>query len=53
MQNNENIHLISSTLKTVASEHCVSAEELTAPDKPLKEVLDDQTEETTQQSERE
>jgi hypothetical protein len=53
----DNIHLISSTLKTVASENTVTAEELEQQDKPLEEVLNaktkkpkKQSEETTEQS---
>jgi hypothetical protein len=49
----ETIHTISSTLKTVASEQLVTAEELNQEDKSLKEILDEQREENTEQSERE
>lgn len=52
MKTNENIHIISSVLKTTASENIVSAEELAEIDKPLKDILNGQTEKTTEQSER-
>lgn len=53
MKITENLHIISSTLKTVASE-IVSSAELDKEDKPLEEVLNDKTsQKTTQQSERE
>jgi hypothetical protein len=45
MKNSKNPTIISSTLKTVASENLVTEEELTnAKDKPLEEVLNDQKE---------
>jgi len=44
-------NIISSTLKTVASE-TITAEELNKEDKPLEEVLNEKTEETTEQSNR-
>lgn len=43
MKITENIHIISSTLKTVASEIVLSSE-LEKEDKPLEEVLNDQKE---------
>ena len=52
MKLNNNLNVIPSTLKTVASE-AVTAEELAQEDKPLEEVLNEKTEETPQQSERE
>lgn len=51
MKINDNIHLISSTLKTVASEIVTSAE-LEQQDKPLEEVLNEKTQEATEQSKR-
>lgn len=50
MKTNDNIHIISSTLKTVASENLVSAQELDQEDKPLEEVLNAKTQETPKQS---
>ena len=52
MKLNNNLHVIASTLKTVASE-AVTAKELAQEDKPLEEVLNEKAEETPQQSERE
>lgn len=46
------IHVISSTLKTVASEQLVTAEELNQKDKPLEEILNAETKEDTKQSKR-
>jgi hypothetical protein len=44
MKNSKNIHIISSTLKTVASENLVSEQELAnANDQPLKELLNEKT----------
>lgn len=48
MRTNENIHLISSTLKTVASENFVTSEELEKEDKSLEEVLNEEKENTEQ-----
>lgn len=46
MRNSKNIHIISSTLKTVASENLSVEDELTnAKDKPLEEVLNEEKEE--------
>jgi len=45
MKNSKNPTIISSTLKTVASENLVTEDEiLNAKDKPLEEVLNDQKE---------
>lgn len=54
MKITDNIHLISSTLKTVASENTVTAQELEQQDKPLEEVLNakKQTKKDTEQSQR-
>ena len=54
MRINDNIHLISSTLKTVASENAVTAEELAKEDKPLEEILNAKTkdQESSKQSQR-
>jgi hypothetical protein len=42
MKNSKNVHIISSTLKTVASENLVTENEiLNAKDRPLEEVLND------------
>jgi hypothetical protein len=42
MKNSKNIHIISSTLKTVASENLVTENEiLNAKDRPLEEVLNE------------
>lgn len=46
------IHVIASTLKTVASEELVTAEELNQKDKPLEEILNAKTKEDTEQSKR-
>jgi hypothetical protein len=48
-----NIHVISSTLKTVASEQLVTAQELNEKDKPLEEILNAEIKkEDTKQSKR-
>lgn len=45
MSNSKHIHIISSTLKTVASANLVTSEELAnSSDKPLQELLDDKKE---------
>jgi hypothetical protein len=45
MKNSKNPTIISSTLKTIASENLVTEDEiLNAKDKPLEEVLNDQKE---------
>jgi hypothetical protein len=42
MKNSKNVHIISSTLKTVASENLVTEDEiLNAKDKPLEKVFND------------
>jgi hypothetical protein len=46
------IHVISSALKTIASEQLVTAEELNQKDKPLEEVLNAETQKDTEQSKR-
>lgn len=51
MKITDNIHLISSTLKTVASANTVTAQELEQQDKPLEEVLNAKTNKTKKQSE--
>lgn len=49
MKISKNIHIISSTLKTVASENIVTEQELAnANDKPLKELLNEEEEETNE-----
>lgn len=42
--------LISSTLKTVASENLLSANELNSEDKPLEEILNASKEKTTEET---
>lgn len=51
----ENIHIISSTLKVVASdnEQMVTTAELNQEDKPLEEILNVETQKDTEQSKRE
>lgn len=52
MKNIDNATLISSTLKTIASENLVTEQELTdAKDKPLEEILNE-AKKATEQSER-
>jgi hypothetical protein len=48
-----NIHIISSTLKVVASEQMVTTAELNQEDKPLEEILNVETQKDTEQSKRE
>jgi hypothetical protein len=51
MKNSKNSQLVSSTLKTVASENLVSEDELIhAKDKPLEEVLNANKQEEDQQN---
>ena len=43
MKNSKHIHIISSTLKTIASENLVTQDEITnAEDKPLEEIFNEQ-----------
>jgi len=50
MKNSKNIHTISSTLKTVASENLVTEAELqNLDDKPLEELLNEQKQENAQE----
>lgn len=46
MKNPKNVHIISSTLRTIASENLVTEDEiLNAQDKPLQEILNEIQEE--------
>jgi len=46
MKNSQNTHIVSSTLRTIASENLVTEEEiLNAQDKPLQEILNEIQEE--------
>lgn len=46
----DNIQLVSSTLKTIASENLVTDAELNTEDKPLEEVLNDETQENSEET---
>lgn len=50
MKTTDNIHIISSTLKTVASANIVTDNELDQQDKPLQEILHAKTQKTPEQS---